>query len=253
MRVKTAASGDAPAFALDVGALGGMYSQKIVLVGTEHGVGMRNAGAIGAQAGQLVVTVDGRLESSGTMQARTDTRIDASGGLANAGTISAGRELAVNTPQDIDNRQGTLNARRISVDARSLRNRDGTIEQTGLQDLALRAVQASNRDGGRIGLSAADAGTPADKETSRAAAQAARAAQRQEAAADRVKIASAATRLAPTPRRWKMACSTSAPRSTMTAVASSPAVRSTCARKRPGQRGRTPGREPARRQRRRPE
>ena len=77
---KTAASGDAPAFALDVGALGGMYSQKIVLVGTEHGVGMRNAGAIGAQAGQLVVTVDGRLESSGTMQARTDTRIDASGG-----------------------------------------------------------------------------------------------------------------------------------------------------------------------------
>ena len=228
---KTAASGDAPAFALDVGALGGMYSQKIVLVGTEHGVGMRNAGAIGAQAGQLVVTVDGRLESSGTMQARTDTRIDASGGLANAGTISAGRELAVNTPQDIDNRQGTLNARRISVDARSLRNRDGTIEQTGLQDLALRAVQASNRDGGRIGLSAADAGTPADKETSRAAAQAARAAQRQ-AAADRVKIASAATRLAPTPRRWKMACSTSAPRSTMTAVASSPAVRSTCARKR---------------------
>lgn len=163
---KTAASGNAPAFALDVGALGGMYSQKIVLVGTEHGVGMRNAGAIGAQAGQLVVTVDGRLENSGTMQARTDTRIDAGGGLANAGTLSAGRELAVSTPQDIDNRQGTLNARRISVDARSLRNRDGTMEQTGLQDLALRAAQTSNRDGGRIGLLAADAGAPADKETS---------------------------------------------------------------------------------------
>ncbi|MDQ4678635.1 hypothetical protein, partial [Stenotrophomonas maltophilia group sp. RNC7] len=50
---KIAASGDAPAFALDVGALGGMYSQKIVLVGTEHGVGVRNAGTMGAQAGQL--------------------------------------------------------------------------------------------------------------------------------------------------------------------------------------------------------
>ncbi|MFP3700680.1 hypothetical protein SB758_34970, partial [Burkholderia sp. SIMBA_013] len=87
---KIAASGDAPAFALDVGALGGMYSQKIVLVGTEHGVGVRNAGTMGAQAGQLLVTADGRLENLGTMQASSDTRIDASGGLANAGTLSAG-------------------------------------------------------------------------------------------------------------------------------------------------------------------
>ncbi|WP_238922500.1 two-partner secretion domain-containing protein [Achromobacter ruhlandii] len=154
----TAASGDAPAFALDVGALGGMYSQKIVLVGTEHGVGVRNAGTLGAQAGQLVVTADGRLENSGTMQARTDTRIDASGGLANAGTVSAGRELAVSTPKDIDNSNGTLNARRIEANAQSLKNRGGAIEQTGTQDMALHAARLSNRDGGRVGLAAADTG-----------------------------------------------------------------------------------------------
>ncbi|CAB3848549.1 hemagglutinin repeat-containing protein [Achromobacter ruhlandii] len=154
----TAASGDAPAFALDVGALGGMYSQKIVLVGTEHGVGVRNAGTLGAQAGQLVVTADGRLENSGTMQARTDTRIDASGGLANAGTVSAGRELVVSTPKDIDNSNGTLNARRIEANAQSLKNRGGAIEQTGTQDMALHAARLSNRDGGRVGLAAADTG-----------------------------------------------------------------------------------------------
>ncbi|PJM86423.1 two-partner secretion domain-containing protein [Achromobacter ruhlandii] len=154
----TAASGDAPAFALDVGALGGMYSQKIVLVGTEYGVGVRNAGTLGAQAGQLVVTADGRLENSGTMQARTDTRIDASGGLANAGTVSAGRELAVSTPKDIDNSNGTLNARRIEANAQSLKNRGGAIEQTGTQDMALHAARLSNRDGGRVGLAAADTG-----------------------------------------------------------------------------------------------
>ncbi|WP_063588559.1 two-partner secretion domain-containing protein [Achromobacter ruhlandii] len=158
----TAASGDAPAFALDVGALGGMYSQKIVLVGTEHGVGVRNAGTLGAQAGQLVVTADGRLENSGTMQARTDTRIDASGGLANAGTVSAGRELAVSTPKDIDNSNGTLNARRIEANAQSLKNRGGAIEQTGTQDMALHAARLSNRDGGRVGLAAADTGATPD-------------------------------------------------------------------------------------------
>ena len=151
---KTAASGDAPAFALDVGALGGMYSQKIVLVGTEHGVGVRNAGTMGAQAGQLVLTADGRLENLGTMQAGTDARLDASGGLANTGTLSAGRELAISTPKDIDNRKGTLNAGRIEAIAQSLTNRDGVIGQTGLQDLALQTGHISNRDGGRIGLAA---------------------------------------------------------------------------------------------------
>ncbi|OZI39063.1 hypothetical protein CEG14_05905 [Bordetella genomosp. 1] len=161
--VRTIASdGDAPAFALDVGALGGMYSRKIVLVGTEHGVGMRNAGALGAQIGQLVVTADGRLENSGTMQAQADVRIDASGGITNTGTISAGRTLAVSTPGSIDNDRGTLNARRVAAHARSLTNRGGAIEQTGSQGLTLRTALLANRAGGRIGLAAADAATPPD-------------------------------------------------------------------------------------------
>ncbi|HAF2412847.1 TPA: filamentous hemagglutinin N-terminal domain-containing protein [Salmonella enterica] len=157
---KTAARGDVPAFALDVGALGGMYSQKIVLVGTEHGVGVRNAGTIGAQAGQLVVTADGRLENAGSMQAGTDTRIDASGGVANAGTLSAGRELVVNTPEDIDNRRGTLNAGRIEANAGLLKNLDGTIGQTGTQELALHALNVNNRKDGRIGLAADTGASP---------------------------------------------------------------------------------------------
>ncbi|WP_116791226.1 hemagglutinin repeat-containing protein [Achromobacter dolens] len=161
---KIAASGDAPAFALDVGALGGMYSQKIVLVGTEHGVGVRNAGTMGAQAGQLLVTADGRLENLGTMQASSDTRIDASGGLANAGTLSAGRELALDTPEDIDNRGGTLSARRIGVTAQSLTNREGVIGQTGPLNLAIHADRLSNRDGGRIGLAAPRSGASSGNE-----------------------------------------------------------------------------------------
>ncbi len=147
-----AADGKAPAFALDVGALGGMYSQKIVLVGTEYGVGMRNAGTIGAHVGQLVVTANGRLENSGTIQARTDTHIQANDGFANTGTVSAGRELLLNSAKDMDNRRGTLNARRVAIKAQSLENQDGTIEQTGTQSLTLYAAQISNRDGGRIGL-----------------------------------------------------------------------------------------------------
>ncbi|WP_338862083.1 hemagglutinin repeat-containing protein [Mycetohabitans rhizoxinica] len=152
-----ATDSNVPAFALDVGQLGGMYAQKIVLLGTEHGVGMRNAGQIGASAGELVVTADGRLENSGALQASTDTRLNVGGGVANSGTISAGRELVLDTPKDLDNRGGTLNAMRLEVNADSVTNRGGAMEQTGAQDLVVRAAQVHNREDGRIGQAGADA------------------------------------------------------------------------------------------------
>lgn len=152
-----ATNSNVPAFALDVSQLGGMYAQKIVLLGTEHGVGMRNAGQIGASAGELVVTADGRLENSGALQARTDTRLNAGGGVANSGTISVGREFVLSTRKNLDNRGGTLHATRLEVNADSVTNRGGTIEQTGVQDLVVHAAQVRNREDGRIGQAGADA------------------------------------------------------------------------------------------------
>jgi filamentous hemagglutinin len=158
----TPVAGDAakPTFALDTSALGGMYAQKITLVGNEHGVGVRNAGTIGAQAGDLVVTVDGRLENTGQLQARAaNTSIEAGGGVSNAGTISAAKTLTLATAQDIDNSGGTLNAGRLVVDAGSLRNAGGTITQTGLQGIALQTGALSNRSG-TIGQSVVDTSAP---------------------------------------------------------------------------------------------
>jgi filamentous hemagglutinin len=142
-----AGNGTAAAFALDVSALGGMYANKIQLLGTEHGLGVRNAGTIGAQAGDLVVTADGRLENTGSLQAQGNAQISASGGIGNAGTISASRELTLATPADVDNSQGTLNAARIAVDAASLRNAGGSIAQTSAQGMALTVGSLSNRAG----------------------------------------------------------------------------------------------------------
>lgn len=147
----SAASGEVPTFALDVGALGGMFANKIWLVGNEHGVGVRNAGSIGAQAGELVVTVDGRLENTGALQSRQNVRVQASGDLANAGTIAASREVAITSGGTLDNSNGTLNAQRLQLQAQGLRNQGGVIEQTGVQALVLKADTASNRSNGLLG------------------------------------------------------------------------------------------------------
>ncbi|MEJ8856665.1 filamentous hemagglutinin N-terminal domain-containing protein [Variovorax robiniae] len=82
----TSGSGATPTFALDVSALGGMYANKITLIGTEAGLGVRNAGSIGASAGGLVVTASGRLENTGTLEGQR-VEIASTADIENRGTI----------------------------------------------------------------------------------------------------------------------------------------------------------------------
>ncbi|CAM8657583.1 Filamentous haemagglutinin, N-terminal [Oxalobacteraceae bacterium] len=84
-----------PVFALDVAALGGMYAGKIWLVGSSHGLGVRNAGSIAGQT-KLTLTLDGKLENVGRLEAEQvvvrATEIDnfATGSIT-------GRDVAIGT------------------------------------------------------------------------------------------------------------------------------------------------------------
>jgi filamentous hemagglutinin len=105
-----AGTGAALAFAIDVASLGGMYAGKIVLVGTEAGVGVRNAGHIGASAGEVVVTADGRLTNSGSLLAAGNIGVDARAGISNTGTVYAQGDLGFATAGDITNNGGLVAA-----------------------------------------------------------------------------------------------------------------------------------------------
>jgi filamentous hemagglutinin len=162
----TTGTGAAPTFALDVAALGGMYAGKIVLIGTEAGLGVRNAGTIQAApgtpalagAGQLVVTSAGRLENIGTIQATADANLAASN-LANSGRISSGGNLKVATQDTLANSfngtVGTLEGARVELAsaAGNIDNRNGgTIRQASSVALGISAPTLSNTGGGAIGL-----------------------------------------------------------------------------------------------------
>ncbi|AIY42069.1 Putative large exoprotein involved in heme utilization or adhesion of ShlA/HecA/FhaA family [Collimonas arenae] len=104
-----------PTVGIDVAQLGGMYANKIKLVGTEAGVGVVALGNIGAQAGDLnidnmgVVTLNGSTNASGqirivgndgvtntgTLYGQQGAQIYSAGQIANSGTIAAQNDLTL--------------------------------------------------------------------------------------------------------------------------------------------------------------
>ena len=85
----------APVFALDVAALGGMYAGKIWLIGSPHGLGVRNAGSIAAQT-KLTLSLDGILDNVGRLDA--DQVVVHATEVNNFATGSiTGRDVAIGT------------------------------------------------------------------------------------------------------------------------------------------------------------
>ncbi|MCH5084122.1 hemagglutinin repeat-containing protein, partial [Pectobacterium versatile] len=93
--------------ALDTGALGGMYTNRITLVSSEKGVGV-NVGNLSARSGDITLSANGKLSlgdavAQGTIQADADA-------LALQGKQQAGEALTLKARQDITLQDATLRA-----------------------------------------------------------------------------------------------------------------------------------------------
>ena len=79
--------GDNQSYSVDVSQLGGMYAEKIHLVDNGQGLGVRNAGHIGAAAGEVKIDSQGKVINSGTISSTQQAEINAQKSIENTGKI----------------------------------------------------------------------------------------------------------------------------------------------------------------------
>ena len=109
-------------YSVDVSQLGGMYAEKIHLVDNGQGLGVRNAGHIGASAGSVKIDSQGKIVNEGFIGGSENAELNAKKNIENRGTVYAKAQTQLNA-QNIDNKQGVIAGKQVQLNANSVDNR----------------------------------------------------------------------------------------------------------------------------------
>ena len=110
------------AYSVDVSQLGGMYAEKIHLVDNGQGLGVHNAGHIGASAGEVKIDSQGKIVNEGFVGGSENAQLNAKKNIENRGTVYAKAQTQLNA-QNIDNKQGVIAGKQVQLNANNVDNR----------------------------------------------------------------------------------------------------------------------------------
>ena len=114
--------GENQSYSVDVSQLGGMYAEKIHLVDNGQGLGVRNAGHIGASAGSVKIDSQGKIVNEGFIGGSENAELNAKKNIENRGTVYAKAQTQLNA-QHIDNKQGVIAGKQVQLNANNVDNR----------------------------------------------------------------------------------------------------------------------------------
>jgi filamentous hemagglutinin len=141
----------APVFALDVAYLGGMYAGHIFLMGSEHGLGVRNDGVLFAArqltldsngilsvkdkgkitAPELAIKTEGAIDNSGDIIAQRSATIETKGVLTNTGTMASQQTLSITAQQLTNASDSSLSVNSIITAPELSIKTEGAIDNSG--------------------------------------------------------------------------------------------------------------------------
>ena len=122
-------------YSVDVSQLGGMYAEKIHLVDNGQGLGVRNAGHIGASAGEVKIDSQGRIVNEGVISGKQDVQIKTKSDFVQKGKVETARgDVLVNAKNQINQVGATISGGHIRYQADSVEAGKSSVLAAGIEE-----------------------------------------------------------------------------------------------------------------------